>query len=46
VGKITFDVPRVRKGPFYPNALECDIRSERALKAGPEKLAKCEMLRY
>jgi len=27
VGKITFDVPQVRKGPFYPNALEHGIRS-------------------
>lgn len=38
VGKITFDVPQVRKGPFYPDALERGIRSERAL-----KLALAEM---
>jgi len=38
LGAITFDVPQVRKGDFYPNALEKGIRSERALKlalAGP-----------
>ena len=38
VGEITFDVPQVRKGDFYPNALERGIRSERAL-----KLALAEM---
>ena len=32
VGKITFDVPQVRQGDFYPNSLEKGIRSERALK--------------
>ena len=38
MGKITFDVPQVRQGDFYPNALEKGIRSERAL-----KLALAEM---
>jgi putative transposase len=31
VGKITFDVPQVREGGFYPEALEKGLRSERAL---------------
>jgi len=31
VGKITFDVPQVRSGDFYPEALEKGLRSERAL---------------
>jgi len=38
MGAITFDVPQVRKGDFYPSALEKGIRSERAL-----KLALAEM---
>jgi len=38
IGEITFDVPQVRKGDFYPSALEKGIRSERAL-----KLALAEM---
>jgi putative transposase len=38
VGKITFDVPQVREGDFYPQALEKGLRSERAL-----KLALAEM---
>lgn len=38
IGEITFDVPQVRKGDFYPSALERGIRSERAL-----KLALAEM---
>ena len=38
VGKISFDVPQVRQGDFYPNSLEKGIRSERAL-----KLALAEM---
>lgn len=38
VGKITFDVPQVREGGFYPQALEKGQRSERAL-----KLALAEM---
>lgn len=38
LGKITFDVPQVREGGFYPNTLEKGIRSERAL-----KLALAEM---
>lgn len=31
VGAITFDVPQVREGGFYPSALEKGLRSERAL---------------
>lgn len=38
LGKITFDVPQVREGGFYPSALEKGMRSERAL-----KLALAEM---
>jgi transposase-like protein len=38
VGKITFDVPQVREGGFYPQSLEKGLRSERAL-----KLALAEM---
>jgi len=38
LGKLTFQVPQVREGDFYPNALEKGIRSERAL-----KLALAEM---
>ena len=32
VGEIIFDVPQVREGGFYPQALEKGLRSERALK--------------
>ena len=31
VGEVTFDVPQVRDGSFYPDALEKGLRSERAL---------------
>jgi transposase-like protein len=31
LGEITFDVPQVREGGFYPSALEKGLRSERAL---------------
>jgi len=31
LGQITFDVPQVRDGSFYPGALEKGLRSERAL---------------
>lgn len=31
IGDITFDVPQVRDGTFYPGALEKGLRSERAL---------------
>ena len=31
VGKIQFEVPQVRQGQFYPEALEKGLRSERAL---------------
>ena len=37
-GQITFEVPQVREGGFYPQALEKGLRSERAL-----KLALAEM---
>jgi len=32
MGEITFSIPQVREGGFYPEALEKGIRSERALK--------------
>jgi transposase-like protein len=38
VGAITFDVPQVRDGSFYPTALEKGLRSERAF-----RLALAEM---
>jgi len=38
MGRIAFDVPQVREGGFYPQALEKGLRSERAL-----KLALAEM---
>jgi putative transposase len=38
MGKIAFEVPQVREGGFYPQALEKGLRSERAL-----KLALAEM---
>ena len=31
-GNITFDIPQVRNGEFYPSAIEKGMRSERALK--------------
>ena len=31
VGPVTFDVPQVREGGFYPEALERSLRTERAL---------------
>jgi transposase-like protein len=31
MGDITFDIPQVRQGEFYPQALEKGLRSERAL---------------
>ncbi len=31
VGEVTFDIPQVREGGFYPRSLEKGIRSERAL---------------
>ena len=33
IGEITFAVPQVREGGFYPSALEKGLRSERALAA-------------
>lgn len=38
MGQVTFDVPQVRQGNFYPQSLEKGLRSERAL-----KLALAEM---
>lgn len=38
MGAISFAVPQVREGGFYPSSLEKGLRSERAL-----KLALCEM---
>ena len=32
LGEITFDIPQVRQGGFYPEALEKGLRSERALR--------------
>jgi len=32
LGEVTFEVPQVREGGFYPEALEKGLRSERALK--------------
>ena len=31
IGEVTFDIPQVREGGFYPGALEKGLRSERAL---------------
>jgi transposase-like protein len=31
VGKVTFAIPQVREGNFYPQTLEKGVRSERAL---------------
>jgi len=31
MGELTFDIPQVREGGFYPQALEKGLRSERAL---------------
>ena len=31
VGKVTFAIPQVREGNFYPHALEKGLHSERAL---------------
>jgi len=31
VGEVTFDIPQVREGGFYPRSLEKGMRSERAL---------------
>ena len=31
MGEVTFDIPQVREGGFYPHSLEKGIRSERAL---------------
>jgi len=31
IGELTFDIPQVREGGFYPRSLEKGIRSERAL---------------
>jgi transposase-like protein len=31
VGEVTFDIPQVREGGFYPRSLEKGMRSERAI---------------
>ena len=31
MGEVTFSIPQVREGDFYPSSLEKGIRSERAL---------------
>jgi len=36
VGSITFSIPQVREGGFYPEALEKGLRSERALLSRPD----------
>jgi putative transposase len=41
MGEITFDIPQVREGGFYPAVLEKGLRSERAL-----TLALAEMYTY
>jgi len=38
MGSITFDVPQVREGDFYPCSLEKGMRSERALKVAIAEL--------
>ncbi len=43
MGEITFAVPQVREGGFYPSALEKGLRSERALTI---TLAKCTFREY
>ena len=41
VGKITFEVPQVREGGFYPEALEKGLRSERALTLSLAEMYAC-----
>ena len=41
MGAITFSVPQVRDGRFYPSALEKGLRSERALKLALAEMYVC-----
>ena len=38
IGEVTFAVPQVREGGFYPSALEKGLRNERALIATLAKM--------
>jgi transposase-like protein len=41
VGNITFSIPQVREGGFYPEALEKGLRSERALLLALAEMYAC-----
>jgi len=41
VGEIQFEVPQVRQGDFYPDALEKGLRSERALTLALAEMYAC-----
>uniref|UniRef100_A0A7C4PJQ0 Mutator family transposase n=1 Tax=Anaerolinea thermolimosa TaxID=229919 RepID=A0A7C4PJQ0_9CHLR len=41
LGEITFDIPQVREGGFYPEALEKALRSERALRLAEMYVQGC-----
>ena len=41
VGEVTFDIPQVREGGFYPEALEKGLRSERALMLALAEMYAC-----
>jgi len=41
VGEVTFDIPQVREGGFYPEALEKGLRSERALVLALAEMYAC-----
>jgi len=41
VGDITFSIPQVREGGFYPQALEKGLRSERALTLALAEMYAC-----
>ena len=43
VGEITFEVPQVREGGFYPAALEKGMRSERALTLTLAEMYACNV---
>ena len=43
IGEITFAVPQVREGGFYPSALEKGMRSERALVAALAEMYACTL---
>ena len=44
IGEITFAVPQVREGGFYPSALEKGLRSERALMITLAEMYTCTAL--